>query len=152
MKAPPSHLVVSLFAIGMISATSGRAAAGPRSACDVVPLAEVRSLVGAPVSVFNPVLSTLAQRGDTTLSTCMYNVLDAAGRPAKASRSAKLSLMWAPKAKLAKTNDIYTKRHIEAPGIKGDVLALAWIGNTSLGTAGDWSASQKLLAAALQKL
>ncbi len=69
-------------------------------------------------------MSTPTQRGDTTFSTCMYAVLDAAGRPAKAS-SAKLSLMWAPKAKLAKSNDIYTKRHIEAPGIKDDVLALA---------------------------
>ena len=49
----------------------------------------------------------------------MYAVLDSAVRTAKAS-SAKLSLMWAPKAKLAKTNDIYTKRHIEAPGIKGE--------------------------------
>jgi len=60
--------------------------------------------------------------------------------------------MWAPKAKLAQVNDFYTKRHIEAPGIKGDVLALAWVGNASEGKAGDWSASQKLLAAALQKL
>jgi hypothetical protein len=152
MKTSSSCIVVLVFALATIVATRGHAAAGPRSACEVVPLSEVRALVGAPVSVFSPRLSALAQRGDTTLSTCMYAVLDAAGRPAKASRTAKLSLMWAPKATLAKTNDFYTKRHVEASGVKGDVLALALVGNTSGGPVGDWSASQKLLAAALQKL
>jgi hypothetical protein len=77
--------------------------------------------------------------------------MDAVGHPAK-GRSAKFSLMWAPKAKLAETNEFYTKRHAEAPAIKGDVLVLAWIGGASDGKAGDWPASQKLLAAVLQRL
>jgi hypothetical protein len=42
--------------------------------------------------------------------------------------------------------------HIEASGMKGDVLVVAWIGDASKGKTGDWSASQKLLAAVLQKL
>jgi hypothetical protein len=46
----------------------------------------------------------------------------------------------------------YIKRHIEASAMKGDVLVVDWIGNASKGKAGDWSASQKLLAAVLQKL
>ena len=78
-------------------------------------------------------------------------MVDAAGHLAK-GRSAKFSLMWGPKAKLAETNDFYTKRHIEAPAIKGDVLVLAWVGDASKGKGGDWAASQKLLAAVLQKL
>jgi hypothetical protein len=57
--------------------------------------------------------------------------------------------MWAPKDKLTQSNDFYAKRHIEATGMKDDVLVVAWIGSPADGTAGDWSASQKLLAAVL---
>jgi hypothetical protein len=39
-------------------------------------------------------------------------------------------------------------QHIVVDGI----LVLAWVGNVSNGKAGDWAASQKLLAAVLQKL
>ena len=151
MKMSSSALLVSLITTGMILATSGRAVADVRPACTLLSLAEVRVLVGSPVSVFMPDLSTPTTRADTTVSTCTYVVQDAAGHPAK-GRSAKLTLMWAPKAKLSETNDFYTKRHIEAPGIKGDVLVLAWVGNVANGKAGDWAASQKLLAAVLQKL
>ena len=135
----------------MILTTSGRAAAGARPACPLLSLEEVRVLVGAPVSVFMPDLSTPATRGDMTSATCTYVALDAAGHPAK-GRSARFTLIWAPKAKPSETNDFYTKRHIEAPAIKDDVLVLAWVGNVSNGKAGDWAASQKLLAAVLQKL
>jgi hypothetical protein len=85
------------------------------------------------------------------MSTCTYVMTDAAGHPAN-GLGAKFTLMWAPKTKLAETNAFYTKRHIEAPSIKGDILVLAWIGNSANGQAGDWSASQKLLAAVLKKL
>ena len=151
MKASLSPLLSSLLVAGIISATSTSAAANPRPACDVLPLAEVRALVGSPVSVFDMGLSAPATRGDTTYATCVYAVLGASGHPIK-GRGAKFSLMWAPKAKLAQVNDFYTKRHIEAPGIKGDVLVLAWVGNPSGEKAGDWSASSKLLASVLQKL
>jgi hypothetical protein len=36
--------------------------------------------------------------------------------------------------------------------VRGDVLVLTWVGNASEGKGGDWAASQKLLAAVLQKL
>ncbi len=36
--------------------------------------------------------------------------------------------------------------------MKGDVLVVAWIGSPANGKAGDWAASQRLLAAVLQKL
>jgi hypothetical protein len=151
MKKSSSVVLASLLTVGMILATSGRAAAGPRPACPLLSIEKVRVLVGAPVTVFTPDLSTPAARGDTTFATCVYVAVDAGGHPAK-GRSAKFSLMWAPKSKLAETNDFYLKRHIEAPAIKGDVLVLAWVGNVSNGKAGDWAASQKLLAAVLQKL
>jgi hypothetical protein len=151
MKMSSSSLLAALIIAGMILATSGRATADVRSACALLSLEEVRVLVGSPVSVFMPDLSTPATRADGTVSTCTYAVQDAAGHPAK-GRSAKLTLMWASKAKLSETSGFYTKRHIEAPSIKGDVLVLAWVGNVSNGKAGDWAASQKLLAAVLQKL
>jgi hypothetical protein len=146
-----SSFLGSLVTACLIVAVAGPATASPRSACDVLSLAEVRSLVGAQVAVFEAGSSPPATRGDSTMSTCTYVMMDAGGHPANGP-GAKFTLMWAPKAKLAQTNDFYTKRHIEAPGMKGDVLVAAWVGSPSNGTAGDWSASQKLLAAVLQKL
>lgn len=141
----------SFVAAGLIVAAVALADASPRPACGVLSLAEIRSLVGAQVTVFEAGSSPPATRGDTTMSTCTYVQTDAGGHPAKGS-GAKVTLMWAPDAKLAQSNDFYTKRHVEASGMKGNVLVLAWIGDTAKGKAGDWSASQKLLAAALQKL
>jgi hypothetical protein len=139
------------LAAGILLLSSSAAIAGPRTACDLMSLEEIRGLVGAPVSIFAPELSTPAVRGDLTVSTCTYVTKDAAGHLVK-GRSAKFSLMWAPQAKLQEASDFYVKRHTEAPGIKGDVMALAWVGDASAGPAGDWPASQKLLAAVLQKL
>ena len=151
MKRSSSALLSSLVIATILSAENGQAAAKPRAACDVLSLAEVRDLVGSPVSVFSPTLSTPATRGDTTYATCVYAVLDAAGGPVK-GRGAKISLIWAPKAKLVETNDIYTKRHIEASAIKGDALVLAWVGNSAEGKAGDWTLGAKPLATVLNKL
>ena len=150
-KMLSSSLLGLLVTAGLIVAAAGRATASPRAACEVLSLAEVRNLVGAQVSVFEAGSSLPTTRGDSTMSTCTYVMTDAGGHPAN-GLGAKFTLMWAPKAKLAETNDFYTKRHIEAPSIKGDVLILAWIGNSANGEAGDWSASQKLLAAVLKKL
>jgi hypothetical protein len=85
------------------------------------------------------------------MSTCTYAMMDVGGHPAN-GLSAKFTLMRAANAKLVETNDYYAKRHIEAAGLKGDVLVMAWIGNAAKGKDGDWSASQQLLAAVLQKL
>ena len=139
---------MSSVVIALVCATAGAASAAPRDACGVLSLAEVRSLVGAPVSVFDAGSSAPTTRGDATVSTCTYVSLDASGHVAK-GRGAKFTLMWASDAKLAETNAYYVKRHKEAPGLKGNVLVVAWVGNQS---EGDWSASQKLLAEVLKKL
>jgi hypothetical protein len=151
MKMSSSAALALLLTTGVLLATSGRAAAAVRPACTLLSIEEVRAVVGAPVSVFMPELSTPATRAGAMVSTCTYVAQDAAGHPAK-GRSAKFTLMWAPKAKLSETNDFYTKRHIEAPGIKGDVLVVAWVGDGSHQKPSDWADSQKLLAAILQKL
>jgi hypothetical protein len=141
-----------LVTAGLVVAAAGLAtAASPRAACGVLSLAEVRGVVGAQVTVFEAGSSSPTTRGDATMSTCTYVMTDAGGHPANGP-GAKFTLMWGSKAKLAETNEFYTKRHIEAPGVKGDVLVVAWVGSPSNGKAGDWSASQKLLAAVLQKL
>lgn len=141
----------SLAVVAMLLLWHGSTIASPRTACDLLSLDEVRNAVGAPVSIIDLDLSTPAVRGDTTVSTCVYGMQGASGHPQN-GRSAKFSLMWAPRAKLQEGNDFYTKRHAEAPGIKGDVLVLAWVGDPASGKAGDWASSQKLLAAVLQKL
>ncbi|MCK9686820.1 hypothetical protein [Scleromatobacter humisilvae] len=146
-----SGLSASSVAVLVLLLSSGPTIAAPRTACDLLTLDDVRALVGAPVSIFAPELSTPAVRGDLTVSTCTYVLKDAAGHLAK-GRGAKFSLMWAPQAKLQEASDFYVKRHAEAPGIKGDVLVLAWVGDASAGIAGDWDASQRLLAAVLRKL
>ena len=151
MKMSSSSLFGSLITAGLILAGAGRGIASPRAACDVLTLAEIRSLVGAQVEVFAAGSSAPITRGDSTVSTCTYVMTDAAGHPAK-GLSAKFTLMWAPKDKLTQSNDFYAKRHIEATGMKDDILVVAWIGSPADGATGDWSASQKLLAAVLAKL
>ncbi len=150
LRVLSSSLLASFVMACLIAAPAARVNASPRSACDVLSLAEVRTLVGAQMAVFEAGSSPATTRGDATVSTCTYVLMDAGGHPAN-GLGAKFTLMWASKAKLAETNDFYTKRHIEASGVKGDVLVVAWIGSPSTGKAGDWPASQKLLAAVLQK-
>src|SRR4029077_16276770 len=146
-----SSLLCSFITASLMVVAASRVTANPRAACDVLSLAEVRSLVGAQVVVFEAGSSPATTRGDSTVSTCTYVLTDASGHPAN-GLGAKFTLMWGPKDKLTQSNDYYVKRHIEASGMKGDVLVGAWIGNASKGKAGDWSASQKLLAAVQQKL
>jgi hypothetical protein len=151
MKMSWSSLVGSVITASLILAGTGRGIASPRAACDVLSLTEIRSLVGAQLVVFAAGSSAPTTRGDSTMSTCTYVMTDAAGHPAN-GLSAKFTLMWAPEEKLTQSGDFYAKRHIEASGMKGDILVVAWIGSPANGKAGDWSASQKLLAAVLAKL
>ncbi len=151
MNRSSSSLFGLLITAGLILAGGGRGSASPRAACDVLSLAEIRSLVGAQVAVYAAGSSAPTTRGDSTVSTCTYVMTDAAGHPAN-GLSAKFTLMWAPKDTLTQSNDFYAKRHIEATGVKDDTLVVAWIGSPADGKAGDWSASQKLLAAVLAKL
>jgi hypothetical protein len=150
------HRLSSAF-LGLIAGAStmvaggGHVTAAPRKACDVLSLIEVRSVVGAEMAVFEAGSSPVTTRGESTVSTCTYVTAGSGGRTANGP-GAKFTLMWAPQVTLAQTSDFYVKRHIEATAMKGDTLVVAWVGSPSEGKTGNWSASQKLLAAVLQKL
>ena len=78
--------------------------------------------------------------------------MDGNGHPAF-GRNAALSLMWGPPASLTQINQFYEKRHKELARIKGNVLVLASVTNTTQsGHTNDSSASKKLLDAVLAKL
>lgn len=146
-----SWLPGCFLAAAVFCAASGSASASPREACSALSLADVRGLVGAQVSVFQQASFGPTKHTDSTISNCTYVVLGANGHPAL-GRSAKVTLMWAPKARLAEANKTYLQRRMEASALKGDTLVLAWVGDPSRGAEGDWEASQKLLAAVLKKL
>ena len=144
-----SSFVGSIVTACLIVAAAGRATASPRSACDVLSLAEVRPGRGSGGRIRGRFIAGNHTRRLDSVDLHVH----AGGRGHRANGlGAKFTLMWGPKDKLTQSNDFYIKRHIEASGMKGDVLVVAWIGNASKGKAGDWSASQKLLAAVLQKL
>ncbi len=143
-----SILFGSLAAAVLVAGAGAPANAGASNACAMLSLAEVRSLVGAPVSVFQAGSSAPSTRGDTTFTTCTYTMM--ANGHVAAGRSATFSLMWAPAAKLAQTSRFYaTDPHKRPTAIKGGLIVLSWVGN---GAVGDWPADQKLLAAVLQRL
>ncbi|MFN2528608.1 MAG: hypothetical protein ABR584_07815 [Candidatus Baltobacteraceae bacterium] len=133
-----------------ITMCSPAAASGPRNACGTLSLAEVRSLVGSAVSVFEAGSSPPTTRVGVTISTCTYVML--AGAHPAPGRSAKFSLMWGDPNKLEAMNAFYIKRHIEASAIKGGVFVVAWVSMGGDGKRGNWDYSQRLLAAVLKKL
>jgi hypothetical protein len=126
--------------------TNASASSAQRPACSVLTLAEVRAIVSGPVTIFEPGSSAPTVRGDTTFSTCTYTI------PKGTGRSATVTLMWAPKAKLASTKEFYEKRG-EIPSLKGDMLVLTTVVQVSKdGMTPDRPVNKKLLAAVLQKL
>jgi len=139
-------LLVSLAAAAFAVMAPAFASASPRPACSVLSLADVRAIVGAPVTVFRPGTSAPSVLGDSTYSTCTYSL----NAPGKAAR---VMLMWGSSASLAAMYKFYVKRHKELPQIKGDALILASVTDTSHHSlAYDMPASQKLLDAAVRKL
>ena len=118
MKSPHLHLV-SITAAILFLFTGASASAAQRAACSVLTLAEVRAIVGDQVVVFDAGSAAPTTKNETTFSSCTYTLPNANGR------SARVSLMWAPSAKLAETNKYYLERNKELPSIKGDVLVLA---------------------------
>jgi len=142
-----SGLMVSALAVAIAGYMTPTAAnAAPRAACSVLSLAEVRAIVGAPVTVFQSGSPGPTVQGDSTYSTCTYTI----NAPGKAAR---VSLMWGPSATLAKMYTFYVKRNKELPQIKGGALVLASVTDTSHHSMEyDTPASKKLLAAAIAKL
>ena len=137
-------LMVSLVAAAIAVIAPAIASASPRSACSVLSLAEVRAIVGAPVTIYRLVSPEPTVRGDSTYSTCTYTL----NMPGKAAR---IMLMWGPSAKIASMHNFYVKRNKELSKIKGDAILLASVtdsGHHSL--IYDMPASQKLLDAAIR--
>ena len=143
-----SRVIGILVAAAMLVATrSSSVSAAPQAACSLLTLAEVRSIIGPTVVVFQPSSSGPTVRGVNTLSSCVYmppgtaNTWNGAG-------SGFYSLMWGPAASLTAGYNVYVQRHWLAR-IKGDVLVTATVSN---GKKVDPAASGKLLDAVLKKL
>lgn len=118
-----------------------------RAACSILTLQEVRTIVGAPVNVFAEASFPPKKEDETTISTCTY----ATGGPK--NRGARVILMWGTSAHLADINGYYAKRNKEIAKIRGDMLVLASVMDTSpAGFTDDRPATEKLLAAVLAKL
>jgi hypothetical protein len=147
LEMKPSQILVGAIAAAALTCLAPLAAnAGPRPACGLFSLAEIRAVVGSPVDKIETGLSTPTVRGDATFSTCMYAI-------SKGLTSASsFSLMWAPRAELVRVEKFYVQRKAQTQ-FKGDVLVIATVTKTSDGTAViDQLASKKLLAAVLAKL
>jgi hypothetical protein len=139
-------LIASLAAAAFATTAPAIAGASPRSACSVLSVAEVRAIVGAPVTIYRPGSPEPTVQGDSTYSTCTYTL----SMPGKAAR---VMIMWGPSSSLSSMYKFYVKRHKELPQIKGDALVLASVTDSSHhGLAYDMPASQKLLDAAIRKL
>jgi hypothetical protein len=140
------YFIISLAVAGLACIAPTQANASPRSACSVLTVAEVRAIVGAPVTIFRPQSPEPTVQGNSTYSTCTYSI----NKPGKAAR---VMLLWGPSATLDSLYKFYVKRHKELPQIKGDALILASVtdsGNDRF--VFDLPASQKLLDAAVRKL
>ena len=146
MKTPHLHLVSITVAI-LFFFTGASASAAQRAACSVLTLADVRAIVGDQVVVFDAGSAAPTTNNEMTISNCTYSLPNFNGR------SARVTLMWGPSAKLAETNKYYLERNKELPSIKGDVFVLASVTGLKNGDMTfDRAASQKLLAAVLKKL
>jgi hypothetical protein len=139
-------LIISFVAAGFAVLAPAIASASPRSACSVLSLAEVRAIVGAPVTIYRPGTSEPTMQGNSTYSTCTYSL----NVPGKAGR---VMLMWGPSAEVNRMYNFYVKRHKELPQIKGGALILASVTDTGgHSMVYDMPASQRLLDAAVRKL
>ena len=146
MKTPHLHLVSITVAI-LFFFTGASASAAQRAACSVLTLADVRAIVGDQVVVFDAGSAAPTTNNEMTISNCTYSLPNFNGR------SARVTLMWGPSAKLAETNKYYLERNKELPSIKGDVFVLASVTGLKNGDVTfDRAASQELLAAVLKKL
>ena len=141
----PRIVISSLAGAALACMAPAIANAAPRYACSLLTLAAVRAIAAAPVTVYHPGSTHPTVQGDSTYSTCTYTV-NAMGK------GARVMMLWGPSAKLNEMYKFYVKRNKEMPQIKGDVLILGSVTNTSGGgVAYDLPASKRLLAAAVQQ-
>lgn len=142
-----SHLLATaLAAAAMACIIPAAANAAPRAACGLFSIAEIRTILAAPVVSMIEGTPPPTVRGDATFSTCTYAL------PKTFRDASSFTLMWAPSAELAQTAKFYAQKKATTQ-TKNNVLVLATVTKTSGGTAViDHVASQKLLAAILAKL
>ena len=138
---------VYLFASAIITAsTIGSAAASPRLACSVFPLAEIESIVGNALSVGRA--ARAGPERDSTHSACGYNPKERAGR------GLLFTLITASGPKLAEAQS-QTRADpghtFGATAIKGGMFVSARVIDTKDFTT-DMAMSEKVLAAALRHL
>jgi hypothetical protein len=141
----PRIVISSLAGAVLACMVPAIADAAPRYACSILTLTTVRAIVAAPVTVYHPGSTQPTVQGDLTSSTCTYTI-NAMGK------GARVMMLWGPSATLIKMYQFYVKRNREMPQIKGDVLILGSVTNTSGdGVTYDLPASKRLLAAAVQQ-
>ncbi len=143
-----SRFIGIFVAAAMLVATrSSSVSASPQAACSLLTLAEVRSIIGPTVVVFQPSSAGPTVRGNHTDSSCVY-MPPGSPKDWKSAGSGSVFLMWGPSATLSAGYNAYAQRHMAAR-IKGDVLVTATVSN---GKKLDPTASGKLLDAVLKKL
>ena|GEM_PF-4499055 len=137
-------LLTAIAALACIAPAAANAA--PRAACGLFSLAEIRTVLAAPVVSLIEGTPPPTVRGDATFSTCTYAL------PKTFRDGSSFTLMWAPAAELAQTAKFYAQKKATTQ-MKNGVLVLATVTKTSGGTAViDRAASKKLLAAILARL
>lgn len=139
-----SSRCVGLFASAIIaSVTIGPADASPRLVCNVLPLAEVRAIVGGS-PIYQP--GSKQQRGDSTLSSCGYLSGERGGR------GVLLVLISAPSSTLAAyqaASRADTKHTSGATAVQDGVYVSVRVANDE---GINLAVSEKLLAAVLRKI
>ena len=139
----------SALALGAIACTLPSAAsASPRDACSILTIAEVRTIVAAPVDRWAPGSNKPTVRGTTTFSNCTYLMQGYLGR------GVRVMLLWGPAPLLSANYAAYVKRNRELPRLIGDALLVVSVTNAARGSGltYDMPASRALLDAVARKL
>jgi len=138
---------VCLFASAIITAaTIGSAAASPRLACSVLPLAEIESIVGNSLSVGRA--GSARPERDSTHSACGYNPKERVGRGLLFTLITASGPKLAESQSQARADPMHT---FGATAIKGGMFVSARVIDMK-GFTTDMATSEKVLAAALRHL
>jgi hypothetical protein len=145
----PLHVARGVVLGAMLAAGAGApAGAAMPSACSVLSLADVRAIVGAPVTVFHDQAPVMAKDG-LEATNCLYMNSLAGGL------SASVWLGRGPAAHVNAAHQAYAtmKERHGANGISGNTLVVVSVATASrTGLTYQDATSAKLLAAVLKKL
>ena len=139
---------VALCAVLTVAATTGAEASNMPSACSMIPLADVRSTVGAPVKIINDNAPVVAYGVEAT--NCLYMVSLSGGM------SVSVWLGRGPAGQMLAAHRAYAKvpqSRRGAEGLRGSTQVIVRVVTASAaGMAYHDALSAKLLAAVLAKL